>query len=115
MKIVKLVAILLVTIFSVANQSFADTAYHYTVKGVVKGMPGDGLANNEILVKHEAIPDYRDDSGAITGMMAMTMPFYLAQGVTLGGIKEGDTIEMKIEQHLSPKFTEEVTAIKKIQ
>jgi Cu/Ag efflux protein CusF len=100
--------------FLVASAAFADTAYHYTVKGVVKGMPGDGLASNEILVKHEAIPGYRDDSGAIVGMMAMTMPFYLAEGLSLGGIKEGDTVEMKIEQHLQPKFTEEVTSITKL-
>lgn len=104
----------LVALICVTTTAFADTAYHYTVKGVIKGMPGNGLASNEILVKHEAIPGYRDDSGAIVGMMAMTMPFYLAEGLSLSGIKEGDTIEMKIEQHLRPKFTEEVTSITKV-
>jgi Cu/Ag efflux protein CusF len=104
----------LVGCFFVASTALADTAYHYTVKGVIKGMPGNGLASNEILVKHEAIPGYRDDNGTIVGMMAMTMPFYLAEGLSLGGIKEGDTIEMKVEQHLRPKFTEEVTSITKV-
>ncbi len=104
----------LVALCLVASTAFADTAYHYTVKGVIKGLPGNGLAANEILVKHEAIPGYRDDSGAIVGMMAMTMPFYVAEGLSLGGIKEGDTVEMKVEQHLRPKFTEEVTSITKV-
>lgn len=112
---VKLVLVLALTFVTSVSSSFADTAYNYTVTGIVKGMPGDGLAKNEILVKHQAIPDYRDDSGTIVGMMAMTMPFYLADGISLGEIKEGDTVEMKVEQHLRPKFTEEVTSIKKVK
>jgi Cu/Ag efflux protein CusF len=98
-----------------ATTALADTPYYYTVKGIIKGMPGDGLAANELLVKHQPIPDYRDDTGAIVGMMAMTMPFYLAQGVSLQGIKAGDAVELKVEQHLKPKFTEEVTSIKKVE
>jgi Cu/Ag efflux protein CusF len=96
-----------------STNALADTAYFYTVKGVIKGMPGDGLAANEVLVKHQAIPEYRDDTGAITGMMAMTMPFYLSEGVSLSGFKTGDAVELKIEQHLSPKFSELVIAVKK--
>jgi Cu/Ag efflux protein CusF len=95
--------------------AFADTPYFYTVKGIVKGMPGDGRAPNEILVKHQAIPEYRDEDGVVTGMMAMTMPFYLAEGVSLSGIKAGDSVELKIEQHLKPSFTEAVAAIKKVE
>lgn len=93
----------------------ADTAYYFTVKGIIKGMPGDGLAANEILVKHQPIPEYRDESGAVVGMMAMTMPFYLAKDVSLNGIKAGDAIEFKVEQHLKPQFTEVVTEIKKVE
>ena len=104
----------LVACLSVGS-ALADTAYHYTVKGIVKGMPGDGLAANEILVKHQPIPEYRDETGAIVGMMAMTMPFYLAKDVALHGIKAGDSVELKVEQHLKPQFTEEVTEIKKVQ
>lgn len=100
---------------SLATSAVADTAYYYSVKGIIKGMPGDGLAKNEMLVKHQPIPDYRDDSGAIVGMMAMTMPFYLKEGLSLEGIKAGDTVELKVEQHLKPKFTEEVISIKKVE
>ena len=105
----------LVVACAVSTSALADTAYYYTVKGIIKGMPGDGLAKNEMLVKHQPIPDYRDDSGAIVGMMAMTMPFYLKEGVSLEGIKAGDSVELKVELHLAPKFTEEVTSIKKVE
>ena len=111
----KTILVSLAASFVLTSSALADTAYYYTVKGIIKGMPGDGLATNEILVKHQAIPDYRDDTGAITGMMAMTMPFYMAKGVSLEGIKAGDAVEMKIEQHLRPKFTEEVTSIKRVE
>lgn len=97
------------------SSAVADTGYHYTVKGIIKGMPGEARAANELLVRHQPIPGYRDDTGVITGMMAMTMPFYLAEGVSLSGIKAGDSVEFSVEQHLKPKFTEEVTSIKKVE
>ena len=100
---------------AVSTSAFADTAYFFIVKGIIKGMPGDGLAKNEMLVKHQPIPDYRDDTGAIVGMMAMTMPFYLKEGLSLDGIKAGDSVELKVEQHLKPTFTEEVISVKKVQ
>jgi Cu/Ag efflux protein CusF len=66
-------------------------------------------------VKHQPIPDYRDDTGTITGMMAMTMPFYVGEGVSLKDFKAGDPIEMKVEQHLKPTFSEFVTSIKRVE
>ncbi len=95
------------------TNAVADTAYFYTVKGIIKGMPGDGRAANEILVKHQPIPGYRDETGAITGMMAMTMPFYVSEGVSVAPFKAGDAVELKVEQHLAPKFSELVVEIKK--
>jgi Cu/Ag efflux protein CusF len=95
--------------------AYADDAYVFTVKGIIKGLPGDGRAANEILVKHQPIPDYRDDTGTITGMMAMTMPFYVGEGVSLKEFKAGDPIEMKVEQHLKPTFSEFVTSIKRVE
>lgn len=115
MSFVKNIALSFFVTCSVSTAAFADTAYHFTVRGIIKGLPGDGRAANEILVKHQPIPEYRDETGAITGMMAMTMPFYLAEGVSLGGVKAGDAVELKVEQHLKPKFTEVVTVIKKAE
>jgi Cu/Ag efflux protein CusF len=105
----------LVAACAVSTSALADTAYYYTVKGIIKGMPGDGLAKNEMLVKHQPIPDYRDDTGMIVGMMGMTMPFYLKEGLSLDGLKAGDNVELKVEQHLQPQFSEEVVSIKKTE
>ena len=115
MTTIKTILLALVAACAVSTCAFADTAYYYVVKGIIKGMPGDGLAKNEMLVKHQPIPAYRDDTGAIVGMMGMTMPFYLKEGLSLEGIKAGDSVELKVEQHLQPKFTEEVISIKKVE
>jgi Cu/Ag efflux protein CusF len=92
----------------------ADQVYTFTVKGVVKGLPGNGLAKNEILVKHEAIPTYRDEAGNMVGMHPMTMGFYLSEKVTTEGIQVGDSIEMVVEQTIKPKFNEQVISLKKL-
>ena len=96
-----------------ATAAHADEAYSFKVRGVVRALPGAGTAPNEILVKHEEIPDYRDSSGKVVGMMAMTMPFYLAPSTSLAGIAVGDTVEMLVEQRLEPKYTEFVVSVAK--
>lgn len=99
----------------VASMAHADQVFSFTVKGVVKGLPGDGLAKNEILVKHEAIPSYRDEAGNMVGMHPMTMGFYLSDKVTAEGLQVGDAIEMVVEQTIKPKFSEQVVSLKKVQ
>jgi hypothetical protein len=95
------------------GSAHADEAYTFKVKGVIRGLPGKGLAQDELLVKHQEIPDYRDQSGKVVGMMAMTMPFYLAPGVSTEGLTIGDAVELEVKQHLKPEFSERVVTIKK--
>jgi Cu/Ag efflux protein CusF len=102
-----------VALVALSSPSAAEDIFTYRVKGVVKVLPGKGTASNEILVKHEPIPDYRDEAGNIVGMAAMTMPFYLAQGVTLESVAVGDEVDMVLEQRLKPRFTEQVVSLKK--
>jgi hypothetical protein len=90
-----------------------EGVYTLHVRGVVKALPGPGFAPNEILVKHEPIPDYRDESGKIVGMMAMTMPFYLEKTVSLKDISVGDSVELVVEQRIKPSFSDKVVSIKK--
>jgi Cu/Ag efflux protein CusF len=90
-----------------------EAVYTFQVKGIIKALPGAGLASNEILVKHEPIPDYRDESGKVVGMMAMTMPFYLDKSVSLKGISAGDRVELVVEQRVKPRFSDKVVSIKK--
>jgi Cu/Ag efflux protein CusF len=91
----------------------AQEVHTFQVKGIIKGLPGNGLSANEILVKHEPIPDYRDESGKVVGMMAMTMPFYLDKSANLQGIAIGDTVELIVEQQIKPTFSDKVVSIKK--
>jgi len=115
---VRFVVAFLVSLFmSVAATrcSFAQDIFTYHVKGIVKVLPGKGTAANEMLVKHEPIPDYRDEAGNVVGMAAMTMPFYLAKGVTTESLAVGDQVEMVVEQRLKPRFSEEVVSIKKVK
>jgi Cu/Ag efflux protein CusF len=93
----------------------AQNVFTYTVQGVVRAMPGNGRAKNELLVKHEPIPQYRDRAGNIVGMKAMTMPFYLADSVSLHDIHVGDSVTMTVKQRLKPEFWERVVSISKVQ
>jgi Cu/Ag efflux protein CusF len=95
---------------------WAEQVYSFTVKGVVKRLPqGQANGQRELLVKHEEIPEYRDRSGKVVGMMAMTMPFYLSQTLSLEGVAVGDAVELTVEQRIEPRFNEEVVALRKVQ
>lgn len=113
MRIISAIMMIAVALVALSSPSAAEDIFTYRVKGVVKVLPGKGTASNEILVKHEPIPDYRDEAGNIVGMAAMTMPFYLAQGVTLESVAVGDEVDMVLEQRLKPRFTEQVVSLKK--
>ena len=66
----------------------------YTVRGEITQLPeGDG----PLTVRHEAIPDFVSIDGEVVGMDAMTMPFPLADGVSLDGIDAGDPVEFDLE------------------
>lgn len=103
----------LTSLLLVCNDAMGLDAATYSIKGVVKALPGNGRAANEVIIQHEAVPDYRNRSGEIVGMSAMTMPFYLRRDVSLGDIKVGDSVEFQVEAHFEPRFTEEVASIKK--
>ena len=93
----------------------AEEGYAYTVKGIIRALPGNGRAANEVLVKHEPIPEYRDESGKVVGMMAMTMPFYLGEKVSASDLHVGDAVEMVVEQSFKPNFSERVVKITKVK
>lgn len=102
-----------VLLFVVLSDSRAETPATVTVHGVIRALPGSGLGKDEILIKHEEIPDYRDSSGKVVGMMAMTMPFYLDPGTSLKGLAVGDEVELVLEQQFEPKYSERVVSISK--
>lgn len=69
-------------------------ARRYTVRGEVVRVSTDAPAP-ELSIRHEAIPDFADRSGATVGMAAMVMPFSVARDVPLGGLAPGDKIRFR--------------------
>lgn len=67
--------------------------HSYTVRGQVEQLPTPGDARKEFMVRHEEIPEYKGSAGE-TGMKAMVMPFPLASGLSLEGLKVGDKITL---------------------
>lgn len=68
----------------------------YTVRGVVWQLPTAG-GPRELVVFHEAIPEFVDRKGERSGMDSMTMPFGVAPDVPLDGVAEGDKVELTFE------------------
>lgn len=69
----------------------------------------------EVWIRHEAIPDFRSETGELVGMASMTMPFPLAQGVSIDGLAVGDRVEFTFEvRWQSTREPMAVTAIDKL-
>ncbi|MBP7589906.1 MAG: copper-binding protein [Thermoanaerobaculia bacterium] len=72
----------------------------YAMRGEVVRLPLPG--GREIAIRHEAVPDFRDESGKVVGMGAMTMPFTLAPDLpatAMAGLAPGDRIAFTLEMH----------------
>ena len=109
MNFLKITIFSLVLLFSLHGWCDSGTPDHtYQVSGEVRSLNLNSHPP-EVLIKHEEIPTYRDVTGKVVGMHSMTMPFYLAEGVSTSEIKVGDTIEFTISQWISPNFKELVT------
>lgn len=68
----------------------------YVVRGRVAQVPDPQNPASEFQVHHEAIPHFRGSGGRL-GMNVMTMPFPLAEGLSLAEVKVGDVIELTFE------------------
>ena len=66
----------------------------YTVRGTVEQLPIEGEPQTEFRVHHEAIDNFKNASGLVVGMNAMSMPFPLGPGVKLDGVAVGDLVEL---------------------
>lgn len=67
----------------------------YEVAGEIVRLPT--AERPEIVLRHDAVPGFRDESGKVVGMDAMTMPFALAPGVALDGLAAGDNVAFTLE------------------
>jgi len=73
----------------------------YTVRGEVVALP---TADEAMMVRHEAIPEFKEPGGM--GMDVMVMPFPFAEGLDAEGIAPGDklmlTFSVDYEEGWSP-------------
>lgn len=77
------------------RQATPPAAAVYQVRGEIRQLPV--APARDLMIRHEAIPDFKDEAGRVVGMEAMTMPFTLAPGIELGGLAAGDRVEFTLE------------------
>ncbi|MEM7583890.1 MAG: copper-binding protein, partial [Acidobacteriota bacterium] len=83
----------------------------YQVRGIVKRLPEAGRGPQELSVRHEAIPEFRNMDGEVVGMDVMTMPFPIADVEMLAGLETGDRIEMQFQVQWEADHPLAITAI----
>lgn len=84
-----------------AGGGASASAHRYTVRGEVTHVSTAGSARS-VTLRHEAVKDFRNESGEVVGMPAMVMPFELAPAVELQGIRAGDKVEVLFAVTWSP-------------
>ena len=94
----------------------AQPSATYTVKGVVKMLPPAAQPGNNktIVVLHQSVPKFRDREGQEVGMMAMPMPFTLAEGVDMTGITVGSKVEFTFGVFWQAPTPTQILSIKKL-
>lgn len=88
-----------------------DAGHTYTVKARVAQLPYQG---GGLYLEHEAIDDYRGRSGKVEGMHPMTMPFPLAEGVSLEGIQPNDIVEFQLHVDWKADLPVQITTIREL-
>lgn len=72
------------------------------IRGEIATLPNPEVPGSELQIHHEQIPEFKTSEGVvnitadgIAGMRSMTMPFPLAEGVSLDGFAVGDKVEFE--------------------
>jgi len=65
----------------------------YTVRGIVVSLPDQQNPASDLMVHHEAIPEFRGQNGT-RGMNEMTMPFPVGEGLDLSGVQAGQKVRL---------------------
>ena len=73
----------------------AAPAASYTTRGEVVALPEKGKPNTELMVKHQAIDDFKNKDGKVVGMSAMTMEFPPEKGIDVTILAIGDKVELE--------------------
>lgn len=86
-----------------ASRHTSANAREYTVHGTVVQVM-DPRVGHEVMIAHDAIPNFIDAEGEKTLMPPMTMPFTAAEDVNLSGLTKGTPVEftLTVDWNASP-------------
>jgi len=84
----------------------------YEVRGEIAKLPD--ATSPQIWIRHEAIPDFRNEEGEVVGMESMTMPFDVASGVALGDLAPADRIAFRLEMRWGGRAAATVARIEEL-
>lgn len=98
----------------------ARPEFTYTVRGRIVALPDPDRPFQELEIRHEQIPDFKNREGkvfqsadGVLGMKAMTMPFPVGEGVDLSALAVGDIVEFEFVTIWGPDYPEyRVTSMK---
>ena len=88
----------------------ADASYRS--RGVVYQVPA--APGGELVLYHEAVPEFVDRKGERSGMDSMAMPFAVPADVSLDGIEKGDKVEFAFEVRWKGAPTLVVTELREL-
>jgi hypothetical protein len=93
----------------------AAEARLYEVHGVIEQLPDPAQPGSELQIRHEAIPTFMSSDNKVVGMKAMTMPFPVADGVSLQDLNVGDSVafSLEVQWDRSPAFL--VTRLERVE
>jgi Cu/Ag efflux protein CusF len=97
-----------------ADSAASPGADVYTVRGEITQLPAPDREGSELMVRHEPMPEFKNAKGEVVGMGAMTMPFPLAEGVSLEGLSVGDEVSLTFEVQFEPSTSFQTTQITKL-
>lgn len=86
----------------------------YTVRGEVRQLPDPAQPGSGLYILHEAIPDFTNREGQVVGMESMTMPFPVAEEVSLEGLQRGDPVELELRVHWEASPEVQVTELREL-
>jgi Cu/Ag efflux protein CusF len=95
-RVARAAALLLLGLGGGCHEAGRAELRRYSVRAEIVQLPDPRSRNPELTVRHEAIDEFADASGAVVGMDAMVMPFGIGPSVSLAGLAVGDKVEVLI-------------------
>jgi len=83
----------------------------YTVRARVDQLPAQGSG---LTLTHEPVDNWVGRSGKVEGMSSMSMPFPVAEGVSLEGIQPGDVIEIQLHVDWDANLAVQITGVREL-